>query len=104
MGGDGARHPRRGTNRQALRLSEFFLGLTVLAIGSDLPELAVAIAADFRTVSGYDPSGIVIGSSIVSACAQIGFVLSVAGLIGEPKVAVRHFVLHDGVLVGSACF
>ena len=39
------------------RLSEFIVGLLILSIGSDLPELAVAIDAGLSGLAGMDASG-----------------------------------------------
>jgi cation:H+ antiporter len=80
------------------QLSEFFVGLVILSIGSDLPELAVAVDAGLKGLTGLDASGVVVGTSIGSVVAQIGFVLGLAAVIGSltlPRgVVFRHgFVL-----------
>ena len=41
------------------QLSEFFVGLVILSIGSDLPELAVAVDAGVKGLLGLDASGVV---------------------------------------------
>ena len=38
------------------QLSEFFVGLVILSIGSDLPELAVAVDAGIKGLLGTDAS------------------------------------------------
>ena len=82
-------------------LSEFFVGLVILSIGSDLPELAVALSAGFKGLAGHDVSGVVVGTSIGSVVAQIGFVLGLAGLI-HLLTLPRTFVLkHGAVLLGA---
>jgi cation:H+ antiporter len=83
------------------QLSEFFVGLVILSIGSDLPELAIAIDAGLKGLMGHDASGVVIGSSIGSVIAQIGFVLGLAGVISHLALP-RAFVLkHGAVLLGA---
>ncbi|MBT8065194.1 MAG: sodium:calcium antiporter, partial [Gammaproteobacteria bacterium] len=62
------------------QLSEFFVGLVILSIGSDLPEIAIAIDAGLKTLMGSDASGVVVGTSVGSVVAQIGFVLGLAGV------------------------
>ncbi|MDH3688728.1 MAG: hypothetical protein OEU36_04515, partial [Gammaproteobacteria bacterium] len=83
------------------RLSELFVGLTILSIGSDLPELAVAVNAGIRTSQGFASSGVVVGTSIGSAFGQIGLVLGVAGLAGYLTVARRYVYRHGTALLGS---
>lgn len=82
-------------------LSEFFVGLILLSIGSDLPEIAVAIDAGLKTLSGQDASGIVVGSAIGSVVAQIGFVLGVAGLLSFLTLPPRFIFKHGTVLLGA---
>jgi len=83
------------------RLSEFFVGLVILSIGSDLPELAVAISAGIKGFTGHDASGVVVGTSIGSVVAQIGFVLGLAGLI-HLLTLPRAFVLKHGIVLLGA--
>jgi cation:H+ antiporter len=83
------------------QLSEFFVGLVILSIGSDLPELAVAVDAGLKGLLGQDASGVVVGTSIGSSVAQIGFVLGLAGMISYLTLP-RHFVFrHGAVLLGA---
>lgn len=85
-------------------LSELFVGLIVLSIGSDLPEIAVAIDAGMKGLIGEDASGVVVGSTIGSVVAQIGFVMGVAGLLSYLTLPKRYIVRHGAVLLGSTVF
>ena len=83
------------------QLSEFFVGLVILSIGSDLPELAIAFDAGLKSLAGHDASGVVVGTSIGSVVAQIGFVLGLGGVISFLTLP-RIFVLkHGAVLLGA---
>lgn len=82
-------------------LSEFFVGLVILSIGSDLPELAVAVDAGLKGLLGQDASGVVVGTSVGSAVAQIGFVLGLAGMISYLTLPRRFVFRHGGVLLGA---
>ena len=83
------------------QLSEFFVGLVILSIGSDLPELAIAFDAGLKGLVGHDASGVVVGTSIGSVVAQIGFVLGLGGVISFLTLP-RVFVLkHGAVLLGA---
>lgn len=78
-------------------LSEFFIGLVIPAIGSDLPELAVAIDTGIRLFQGASVSGIVTGSSISSSFGQIVGVISIASLIGY-FVLPRYTIFQYGAV------
>jgi cation:H+ antiporter len=83
------------------RLSEFFVGLVILSIGSDLPEIAIAVDTGIKGLLGQDASGVVVGSSIGSVVGQIGFVLGLSGLITH-LILPRAFVIrHGAVLLGA---
>jgi cation:H+ antiporter len=45
------------------RLSDAYIGMVVLAIGTDLPEIFVAVDASVHSLTGDDYSSIVIGSA-----------------------------------------
>ncbi|MBY8983191.1 MAG: calcium/sodium antiporter [Candidatus Lokiarchaeota archaeon] len=63
-------------------LSHLMVGLTILAIGTSLPEIAVSIIGGFDKILGIDPNidGIVIGNKIGSFFTQITFILGLLGL------------------------
>lgn len=83
------------------RLSEFFVGLVILSIGSDLPEIAVAVDAGIKGLGGIDASGVVVGTSIGSVVTQISFVLGVGALLST-LILPRGFAFkHGGVLLAS---
>jgi cation:H+ antiporter len=83
------------------RLSEFFVGLVILSIGSDLPELAVAVDAGLKSMVGPDTSGVVVGTAIGSVVAQIGFVLGLAAAISYLTLPRRFVLRHGAVLLAS---
>jgi len=83
------------------KLSEFFVGLVILSIGSDLPELAIAVDAGLKGLMGNDASGVVVGSSIGSVVAQIGFVLGLGGLISYLTLPRGFVIRHGAVLLGA---
>jgi cation:H+ antiporter len=67
------------------RVSEFVIGLVVLSIGSDLPELSIAIDAGLKNLAGGSYSDVVVGSALGSSLGQIGFVLGFVGLLSYPS-------------------
>jgi len=77
-------------------LSKGFVGLTILAIGTDLPELLVSISGSVQQLQGIEASGVIVGNATGSAMAQGTIVLGVAGLVGYLSVA-RRMVYRDGL-------
>ncbi len=93
--------------RGAMSLSDRFaasdalFGMLVLAIGTDLPELFVAVDASLGSLRGEDLSGIVIGSAVGSSIGQFGLVFGTAGFIGFQAMRHRYLARHAVFLIGS---
>jgi cation:H+ antiporter len=84
-----------------LGISEFVVGVAILSIGSDLPELAIAIDGALINLRGGQASEVVVGSAIGSALGQIGFVLGFVGLFGYLTLPRRIITTHGTVLMGT---
>ena len=83
------------------KLSHVFIGLTILAIGTDLPELLVAIDASLLQEKGQETSGIIIGNALGSCLNQITIVLGIAGTMGYLTLT-KKTIKQDGlVLIGA---
>ena len=80
---------------------EFIVGVAILSVGSDLPELAIAVDASIKNVQGGQASDIIVGSALGSGLGQIGFVLGFAGLIACLTLPRTMLYQHGGVLLGS---
>jgi cation:H+ antiporter len=83
------------------RASDALFGMLVLAIGTDLPELFVAVDASLRSLAGEDLSGIVIGSAVGSSIGQFGLVFGTAGFIGFEAMRRRYLPRNAFFLLGS---
>ncbi|MDJ0785422.1 MAG: sodium:calcium antiporter [Myxococcota bacterium] len=79
-------------------LSQGFVGLTVLAVGTDLPELMVAINGGIHQLQGIEASGVVVGNAVGSAITQGSLVLGVAGIVGHLRLA-RRLISRDGFVL-----
>lgn len=86
---------------ERLRISEFIIGVAILSIGTDLPELTIAIHAAREILQMGEASDIVIGSALGSALGQIGFILGVTGLTAYLTLPKRMTYQHGGVMLGS---
>lgn len=84
-----------------LRVSEFIVGIVVLSIGSDLPELAIAIDVAIKNISNGGVSDVVVGAALGSSLGQIGFVLGVAGLLAFLTLERKTVFQHGAFLLGS---
>lgn len=80
---------------------EFIVGVVILSIGSDLPELAIAVDASLKNLAGGDYSDVVVGSALGSSLGQIGFVLGVAGLLAYLTLPKGVVYRHGSTLLGS---
>lgn len=93
--------------RGAMALSDRFnasdalFGMLVLAVGTDLPELFVAVDASLRSLVGEDMTGIVIGSAVGSSIGQFGLVFGTAGFIGFQAMRSRYLARNAIFLLGS---
>ena len=90
------------------KVSDALFGMLILAIGTDLPELFIAVDASLRSLAGEDLSGIVIGSALGSSIGQFALVIGVAGFIGfSPRplrLVSRNAVFLLGGLIILAVF
>ncbi len=77
-------------------LSHSFVGIAILAVGTDLPEVFVSVNAAIRQLGGTESSGIITGNAIGSSISQITFILGMAGLLLNFTVTRRDLV-RDGI-------
>ena len=80
-----------------LRIPPFLIGITLVAIGTDLPEIANSIAA---SISGNGDLNI--GDSVGSAATQITLILGIAPLAGRAFTAGGRRVVWVGALTAVA--
>ena len=88
-----------------LNLSHLLVGLTILAIGTSLPEIAVSVMGGVDKLYGIDPNvdSIVIGNKIGSFLIQITLILGILGL--SQSIFVSKWVLRrEGVMLFLSVF
>ena len=78
----------------SLGMSDTLIGLTVVGLGTSLPELVTSIVAARK-----GDSGIAMGNVIGSCIFNILFILGVAGVI-SPMTADSAFLIDTGILIG----
>jgi len=83
-------------------LSQIFVGIAILSIGTDLPEMVISIDASLQSlITGVDTSGIIIGNAIGSSFAQISLVIGVIGLFSYLTIRKKHLYDDGLMLLGS---
>lgn len=79
-------------------VSEAFIGLTIVAVGTSLPELATSLIAAFR-----QQSDIAIGNVIGSNIFNVLGILGVTALIAPIPVSGRFLTFDLPVMIGVSC-
>lgn len=84
-----------------LKISKLFIGLTILSIGTSLPEIFTHIVSSLNELKGVAASNIAIGTNIGSNIFQITFIIGVIGLLAVIKSS-KNIQKRDGlVMLGS---
>lgn len=83
------------------KISQLFIGLTILAIGTDLPELSVTITGAIHKLHGIGTSGLIVGNSIGSCFGQIALTLGILGLFGALAISKKKLKRDGLVMIGS---
>jgi cation:H+ antiporter len=63
-----------------LRISELVIGLTVTAIGTNLPEIFTTVVSAWNNLNGIESSGIAVGNIVGSCIANITIMLGICGI------------------------
>ena len=83
---------------QSLGVSDLVIGLTIVAIGTSLPELAAALAAVKKNEHDLI-LGNIIGSGIFNTLAVVGLAASIHPLSVDPEVLYRDWTLMTALTV-----
>lgn len=83
---------------QKFNLSHSFVGIAILAVGTDLPEIFVTINAAFLQLNGVESSGIITGNAIGSSISQISIILGIAGLFMTFNISQKD-LQRDGIML-----
>ncbi len=82
---------------EALGVSDVVIGLTIVAVGTSLPELATTMMAAIRR-----EGGVALGNILGSNIFNLLFILGVAGMVGQMDVPAQMLRLDLWVMLGAA--
>lgn len=85
------------TASEVARISPAFIGVTVMAVGTDLPEIANSIAS---AVTGH--GDIAVGDSVGSALTQVTLILAILCFVAAPIRADRKIIVTIGAITVGA--
>ena len=85
-----------------LGLSETFIGMTILALGTDLPEVIVSVTGAIEQSAGVETAGLVIGNIVGSTMGQIGLVLGIAGVMKVLEIDKQEIISNGSIMIASA--
>ncbi len=83
-----------------LHISHIMVGLTILAIGTSLPEIAVSVMGGFDKLLGIDPNidGIVIGNKVGSFLTQITLIIGILA-VAQPLMVSKWELRREGPML-----
>jgi len=83
-----------------LHISHIMVGLTILAIGTSLPEIAVSVMGGFDKLLGIDPNidGIVIGNKVGSFLTQITLIIGILA-VTQPLMVSKWELRREGPML-----
>jgi len=85
----------------SLGLSQLFIGLAFVSIGTSIPEIAVSVAGAFDRLGGLETSGIVVGNKLGSALVQVSFFMGVLAFLVPLYLSRKDTIRHGSFLIAS---
>lgn len=86
-----------------LKLSEAFVGLTILSLGTSLPELFISLTGGMeQLLIGTPVAPLVIGNIVGASMNQMTFVLGFSGLIHVLKTSEKQVVSSGFLMITAA--
>ena len=80
-----------------MKISKLFIGLTILSIGTSLPEIFTHIISSLNELNGVAASNIAIGTNIGSNIFQITFIIGIIGLLAVIKSSKKRSKFAAGL-------
>ncbi|MBW2993018.1 calcium/sodium antiporter [Candidatus Woesearchaeota archaeon] len=84
-----------------LKMSPLLIGLSIVSIGTSIPEIAVSVMGGIGRLSGIETSGIVVGNTIGSCLTLLTLLIGIIGLFGTLLITKRE-LMRDGMMLLGA--
>lgn len=84
---------------RSLAMSEGFIGMTVLALGTSFPEITIAVTGAMQKLAGQHNSGIVVGNAIGASMNQLILIVALTGLFRGGIKFHKSNILVDATFV-----
>lgn len=81
---------------ERFNLSHSFVGIAIIAVGTDIPEVFVSVDASLLHLKGIETSGIITGNAIGSSICQITFILGISSLLFNYRISGNE-LLRNGL-------
>ncbi len=81
-----------------LKISQTLIGLTIISIGTSIPEIMTNLFSGYKVSQGVQASGIAIGTNLGSDITQITLVLGITALLGT-MYATKDTLRRDGKMI-----
>ena len=88
---------------KALRIDETLIGLTILSIGTSLPEIFTHIITSIDRLKGIEASGISVGTNIGSNIIQITLIIGLVAMFATIRTT-RKFLKKDYLIMLGSIF
>lgn len=81
--------------------SHAFIGLTILSLGTNVPELFIMVTGSFEQIKGVDLSGLLVGNIIGSSLAQISLIAGLTAFFVSLTLTEKRMFRDGAMLIGS---
>ena len=87
---------------KAWGMSESFVGMTVVALGTSFPEITLSVTGAIKSLHGQDSSAIVVGNAIGASMNQLILVVAISGLLKVIRFKKKNVFFNAAFVILAA--